>query len=107
MRFFYFSEAWRSFRHHGGLATTAILALTAALTVAGVFVLLAQNARVALRLVGDRREMVVYLKDEITRTQRDSMIQRLQQLYGDVTYVSREQAWSEFSAEVGDPGLLE
>jgi len=31
MRFFYFSEAWRSFRHHGGLATTAILALTAAL----------------------------------------------------------------------------
>jgi len=107
VRIFYFSEAWRSFRHHRGLATTAILALTAALTVAGVFVLLAQNARVALRLVGDRREMVVYLKDEITRTQRDSMIQRLQQLYGDVTYVSREQAWSEFSAQVGDPGLLE
>jgi len=107
MRFFYFSEAWRSFRHHSGLATTAILALTAALTVAGVFVLLAQNARVALRLVGDRREMVVYLKDDISRSQRDAMVQRLQQLYGDVTYVSREQAWSEFSAQVGDPGLLE
>jgi len=75
--------------------------------VAGVFVLLAQNARVALRLVGDRREMVVYLKDDISRSQRDAMVQRLQQLYGDVTYVSREQAWSEFSAQVGDPGLLE
>src|SRR5207249_4142954 len=100
MRLFYFREAWRSFTHHRGLATTAILALTAALTVAGVFVLFAHNARTALRLVGDRREMVVYLKDEVSRDQRDAMVQRLQRLYGDVTYVSREQAWQEFSEEV-------
>ena len=107
MRTFYFVEAWRSFRHHRGLATTAILALTAALTLAGVFVLLAHNARVTLRLVGDRREVVVYLKDEVTREQRDSMTQRLQQLYGQVTYVSKEQAWQEFSDQVGDPELLQ
>ena len=30
MRPFYFREAWRSFMHHRGLSTTAILALTAA-----------------------------------------------------------------------------
>ena len=107
MRSFYFVEAWRSFRHHSGLATTAMLALTAALTVAAVFVLLAYNARVTLHMVGDRREMVVYLKDEVTREQRDVMIQRLQQLYGDVTYVSKEQAWQEFAEQVGDPELLE
>jgi cell division transport system permease protein len=104
---FYFREAWRSFRHHRGLATTAILALTAALTVAAVFVLLAQNARMTMRLVGDRREMVVYLKDETTREQRDAMVDRLQQLYGEVTYVNKEQAWQEFSDQVGDPELLE
>jgi len=51
--------------------------------------------------------MVVYLKDEVSRDQRDAMVQRLQRLYGDVTYVSREQAWQEFSEEVGDPQLLE
>jgi cell division transport system permease protein len=104
---FYFVEAWRSFRHHRGLATTAILALTAALTVAGVFVLLAHNARAALRMVGDRREMVVYLKDEVSRDQRDAMVHRLQQLYGDVTYVSKDQAWQEFSDQLGDPDLLD
>jgi cell division transport system permease protein len=107
VRPFYFIEAWRSFRHHRGLATTAILALTAALTVAGVFVLLAHNARVTLRLVGDRREMVVYLKDDVTREQRERMIQRLGQLYGTATYISKEQAWQEFSEQIGDPELLE
>lgn len=107
MRPFYFREAWRSFLHHRGLSTTAILALTAALTVAGVFVLLAHNARLALQMVGDRREMVVYLKDDVTRDQRDAMIQRLQQLYGEVTYVTKEQAWDEFSKQVGDPDLLD
>ena len=107
MRIFYFREAWRSSRHHRGLATTAILALTAALTVAAVFVLLAHNARVTMHLVGDRREMVVYLKDEITREQRDAMVNRLQQLYGEVAYVNKEQAWQEFSEQVGDPELLE
>jgi cell division transport system permease protein len=104
---FYFREAWRSFRHHSGLATTAILALTAALTVAAVFVVLAHNAGVTMRLMGDRREMIVYLRDEITREQRDAMVSRLQQLYGEVTYVNKEQAWQEFSEQVGDPELLE
>lgn len=104
---FYFHEAWRAFRHHRGLAATTILALAAALTVAGVFVLLAHNARLTLRMMGDRREMVVYLKDEVSREQRESMIQRLQQLYGDVTYVSKDDAWHEFSEQVGDPELLE
>ncbi len=107
MRVFYFREAWRSLHQHRGLATTAVLALTAALTVAGVFVLLAHNAHVALRMVGDRREMVVYLKDDVTRDQRDALVNRLGQLYGEVTYVSKEQAWQEFSEQVGDPELLQ
>ncbi len=100
-------EAIRSFRHHRGLATTAILALTAALTLAGMFLLLHHNAEVALQLIGDRREMVVYLKDEVTPSQRDALVERLGQLYGTVTYVSKEQAWQEFTQQVGDPQLLE
>jgi cell division transport system permease protein len=107
VRPFYFHEAWRSFRHHRGLASTAILALTAVLTVAGVFVLLAYNARVTMRVVGDRREMVVYLKDEVTREEREAMMGRLRSLYGAVTYVSKEEAWQDFSDQIGDPQLLE
>ncbi|TMQ69055.1 MAG: ABC transporter permease [Candidatus Eisenbacteria bacterium] len=107
MHLFYFREAWRSFKHHRGLGYTAIFSITAALALTGLFVLLAHNARVALELVVDRREMVVYLNDGLTPPQRDALIGRLQQLYGNVTYVSKEQAWKEFSEQVGDPGLLE
>lgn len=107
MHLFFFREAWRSFRHHRGLAATAVFSLTAALTLCGLFLLLAYNAQVALRLIGDRREMVVYLRDDVTASQRDTLVGRLSQLYGPATYVSKEQAWEEFSQQVGDPALLE
>lgn len=107
MHWFYFKEAWRSFHQHRGLAYTAILALAAALTLPGVFLLMTHNAQMALHTIGDRREMVVYLRDDVTATHRDVLIGRLNDLYGSVTYVSKEQAWQEFSQQVGDPSLLE
>lgn len=107
MHVFFFKEAWRSFRHHRGLAATAIFSLTAALTLCGLFLLLAYNARVALQMIGDRREMVVYLRDDVTPSQRETLMARLGELYGSATYVSKDQAWQEFSQQVGDPALLE
>ena len=107
MFFFHLREALRSFRHHRGLATTAIVALTAVLTLAGLFLVLDYNAQVALQFIGDRREMVVYLKDDVTEIQRNALIQRLAQLYGTATYVSKDDAWHEFTLQVGDPQLLE
>lgn len=107
MHAYYFREAWRSFTRHRGIGLTAVIALTATLTVAGVFVLLAHNARMSMRLMGDRREVIAYLKDDITRTDRDTLVARLGRLYGEVTYVSKEQAWQEFSEQVGDAELLE
>ncbi len=107
MHVFFFREAWRSFMHHRGLAYTAILALTAALALSGLFVLLAHNARVGLQLVGDRREMVVYLNDGVSTAQREELMRRLGELYGSVAYVSKDEAWKEFSDQIGDPGLLE
>jgi cell division transport system permease protein len=107
MHWFYFREALRTFRQHGSLAFNAVMALTAALTLAGLFLLLEHNAQSALQTIGDRREMVVYLKDEVTEAQRDELIGRLTDLYGQVKYVSKDDAWKEFTQEVGDPQLLE
>jgi cell division transport system permease protein len=104
---YYLREAWRSFRHHRGLGLTAVLSLAAALTLSGLFLLLAHNARMALRYIGDRRELVVYLRDEVTDAQRDSLQARLRALYGEPTYVSKQQAWQEFVQQVGDPALIE
>lgn len=107
MHLFYLREAWRSIRQHRGLATTGILSLTAALTLSGLFLLLAHNAQIALKLIGDRREMVVYLREDAIPADRDSLIARLNDLYGTVTYVSKAAAWDEFKQEIGDPALLE
>jgi cell division transport system permease protein len=104
---YHLREAWRSFRHHQGLAWTMMLSLTATLLLCGVFLLLTHNARTAVRLIGDRREIVVYLRDEITAEQRDALVAKLGELYGPTEYVSREAAWDEFSQQVGDPQLLQ
>ncbi len=106
MHLYYFREAWRSIRQHPGLTWTTVISLTASLLLCGVFLLLTHNAQVAVRFIGDRREMVVYLRDEVTPEQRNALIARLAELYGTATDVSREQAWEEFAQQIGDPDLL-
>jgi cell division transport system permease protein len=104
---YYFREAARSFRQHRGLAYAAIVVLTAALALTGVFLLLTYNAQNALALMGDRREMIVYLKDEVTDADRERIMAKLQELYGTVTYITKAQAWEEMRQQVGDPSLLD
>ncbi len=107
MHLFFFRESWRSFLQHRGLAWTAIFSLTAALTLCAMFVLLAHNADYALQLIGDRREMMVYLRDGVKDARRDELIERMRDLYGSVTYISKEDAWKELESQIGDPELLE
>jgi len=104
---YYFREAARSFRHHRYLATTAMVVLTAALALTGVFLLLTHNAQVALGMMGDRREMIVYLRDDLSIRERDALMGRLRDLYGAVVYVSKEAAWEQMRQQVGDPSLLD
>jgi len=106
MHLYYWREAWRTFHAQRGLAVTSIVSLAAALTLCGIFVLLDHNARQALNAIGDRREMIVYLKDEVTDVQLATLMDKVRQYFGEPTYVSRKQAWDEFSQQVGDPELL-
>lgn len=103
---FFVREAWRSFAAHRGLALTTIFSLAAALTLCALFLLVSWNANQALRAIGDRREMVVYLKDDIGDSGVQALQAKITELYGTSTYVSREQAWEEFSQQVGDAELL-
>lgn len=106
MHLFYVREAWRSFAAHRGLALTAIFSMTAALTLIALFLLVSWNANQALRAMGDRREMVVYLKDDTGDAEVQALRARIDELYGLSTFVSRAQAWEEFSRQIGDAELL-
>ncbi len=106
MHVYFWREAWRSFRAHRGLAVTSVVSLTAALTLCGIFVLLDHNARQALAAIGDRREMIVYLKDEVSDAQLATLMDKVRLYFGEPTYVDHKQAWSELSEQIGDPDLL-
>jgi cell division transport system permease protein len=106
MHLFFFREAWRSFNAHRGLALTAVFSMTAALALCGVFLLVSHNAQLALQAMGDRREMVVYLKDEAGDADVKALREKIAQYYGSSVFVSRAQAWTEFEEQVGDPELL-
>jgi cell division transport system permease protein len=106
MQLYFWREAWRSFRTHRGLAVTSILSLAALLTLSGMFLLLDHNVGQALSAIGDRREMIVYLKDEVTDAQLAELMTRVRQDFGEPTYVTREQAWQDLSQQIGDPDLL-
>jgi cell division transport system permease protein len=106
MHLFFFREALRSFNAHRGLALTAIFSMAAALTLCAVFLVVSYNASVALQAMGDRREMIVYLKDEAGDADVKALQEKIVEYYGSSTYVSRAQAWDEFEQQVGDPELL-
>ena len=106
MHLYHWREAWRVFRSHRGLALTSIVSIAAALTLCGIFVLLDHNARQALQAMGDRREMIVYLKDDVSESSLATLMDKVRQYFGEPTYVSRKQAWQEFSEQLGDPELL-
>lgn len=107
MHVFYFREASRAFRQHRGVGTTAIFVLTAALALVGGFMMLSYNAQLAVTNLGDRREMIVYLRDETSAVERQALIARLSELYGTVAYVSKEEAWESLRQQIGDPSLLD
>lgn len=106
MHVFHWREAWRLFRTHRGLALTSIASLTAALTLCGVFLLLDHNVRQFMHQMGDRRELIVYLKDTVSEGELNALTDKMRQYFGEPTYVSRKQAWEEFSEQIADPELL-
>lgn len=103
----FLTEAWRGLWHHRSMTFTALASLTGALLVLALFLLLTANAKVALSTLGDRREVVVYLRDNAPRVEVQALVERLNVLYGQATFVSREQAWEEFAKELGGTELLE
>ena len=103
---YFLSEAWRGMGHHRSLTWTAIASVAGALLTVGVFLLFTANAQQAMSTLGDRRELIVYLKDTAARAEVDSLTARMDAMYGRTTYMSKQEAWDEFARELGSDDLL-
>jgi cell division transport system permease protein len=103
----FLSEGWRGLWHHRPLTLTALASVTGALFAFALFLLVTANARVALSTLGDRREVVAFLRDSADPADVKAIVDLVDSTYGHATFVSREQAWDEFAKELGGTELLE
>lgn len=104
---YFLSEAWRGLWRHRPLTGTAFLALVGALLVPAAFLVVLVNSLHAVHTLGDRREMIVFLRDGATAADRDSLAERLGPVARQVTFVSKQDAWDEMAHELGGSELLE
>jgi len=104
---YFLSEAGRGLWRHRSLTGTALLALVGALLVPAAFLVVLVNSLHAVHTLGDRREMIVFLRDGATAADRDSLAERLAPVSRQVTYVSKQDAWDEMARELGGSELLE
>jgi len=102
-------EGFRAVRRHPALSGSAVIAMTASLIVFGVFLIISVNVKAVLDSLQGRKEVVVYLKPDITSEARLRVEQRLKEVPGisSVRYVSPEEAWDDFTSQMSGEGLLE
>jgi cell division transport system permease protein len=103
------SEGIRGMRRHRGLSLTAVVTMTASLLVLGVFLITSYNVRQVLAGLENRKEVMIYLKDGLTPDDLARVEHRAEEhpAVASVTFVSKEEAWDQFSKSMQVDGLLE
>jgi cell division transport system permease protein len=104
---YFLREAGRGLWRHRSLTLTALAALVGALLVPAVFLVVLVNSINAVHTLGDRREMIVFLRDGAGDAARRALAARLLPVARQVTYVSKEAAWDEMARELGGSELLD
>ncbi len=103
------NEGGRGIRRHRVMAFTAIVTMSASLLVLGVFLVASYNMRQALARLEERKEVVVYLREGVAEDDRTLFEERLK-LHPAVVgarFVSKDEAWEEFSASMHAEGLTD
>jgi cell division transport system permease protein len=102
-------EGFNAVKRHPTLSAAAIVAMTASLLVFGVFLIVSVNVRRVVDSLEGKKAVVVYMKPEVSAESRLRVEERLKGIPGvtGVRYISPEEAWDAFTAEMSGEGLLE
>jgi cell division transport system permease protein len=104
---YYFREAWRGITFHRALTGNSLLALTGALVIPAVFLIVLVNALSSVDTVGSRREMVIFLHDDVPDSTLNELTGRFDGMTQKLVHMSKEDAWEEMAHELGGTELLE
>jgi cell division protein FtsX len=107
---YYLREALLTFVQHRRLHTVAIVVMSIAVAILGLFLMLTFNANRFLDTLGAQARVIVFLHDDIQPAQRQAVEDVLNQVAPaqSVRYISQAQAWQDFVSWYPEsPQLLE
>ncbi len=101
---FYFREALLSFRRSALMSIAAILSTTTILLIVGVFLLISVNLNLFLENLESQLEIVVYLEDNISKAELNSLKNNFDSIDGikEAKFVSKEEAYQRLSKDLGE-----
>lgn len=101
---FYLKEALLSFRRSALMSMAAIVSITTILIIVGVFLLISINSSLFLKNLETQLEIIVYLKDDISKTEVKALENNIVGINGieEIKFVSKEEAYQRLLKDLGD-----
>jgi cell division transport system permease protein len=104
-----FTELWRALRRHRTLCLASILSMSSILLILLLFMMVLTGVDTYTDQLESREEISVFLNEGLSRPDVDVLAGRLRLLAGvdSLRFVSKDEAWEQFRADVGDEALLQ
>ena len=103
------SELWRTLNKHRTLCLASVLSTSSILLILLLFMMVLTGVDSYTNQLESREEISVFLNEGLARSDVDVLAGRLRLLAGvdSVRFVSKDEAWEQFRADVADEALLQ
>ncbi len=103
------AELWRTLSRHRTLCLASILSMASILLILLLFMMVLTGVDTYTQQLESREEISIFLNEGLSRSDVDVLAGRLRLLAGvdSVRFVSKDEAWEQFRADVGDEALLQ
>ncbi len=104
-----FSELWRTLSRHRTLCLASVLSMSSILLILLLFMMVLTGVDQYTEQLESREEISIFLNEGLSRSDVDVLAGRLRLLNGvdSIRFVSKDEAWEQFRADVGDEALLQ
>jgi cell division transport system permease protein len=104
-----FTELWRTLSRHRTLCLVSILSMSSILLILLLFMMVLTGVDNYTQQLESREEISIFLNEGLSRPDVDVLAGRLRLMAGvdSIRFVSKDEAWEQFRADVGDEALLQ
>ncbi len=104
-----FTELWRTLSRHRTLCLASVLSMSSILLILLLFMMVLTGVDTYTEQLESREEISIFLNEGLSRADVDVIAGRLRLMPGvdSVRYVSKDEAWEQFRADVADEALLQ